>query len=486
MGILARVVRNFLALTTSLVLERAISFVLFLFIARQLDADVLGEYALAFSFLAIFETLSVFGQNLLIVREVARDRYNAGQYLIQSSILVLMSSAIWAVTMPQIARGLSYPAQTVYYVGLMALVLVPDSLAVVPESVIQGWERMEFITAFRFLTHLVGTTLSVFLLLKGQGLAAVLYVLVGQRAILAALYSWLVWHRIHPSLRFDRVFFCSLVSLSLPFLGMNALSAVYKNVDVWILRGMTNAAEVGYYSAADRPIQMVGLLMPILMVAIYPSLAETYRIAPDRFERMLRAGLYGLAVTVPFIAMLFTVAAPSFVAFAYGEGYAATTLPLQILAWSLVPTSIAALLFRALLASNNERVSLRVAFVNMAVNVSLNLTLIPRWGAVGASAVALLTSLVGLAQNYWFVERHLVRLKAGRLFVRPALGMMLAGGLFLLLPGSWPLYVRGSVATLSYLAFLVASGALSRREVALLQAALRDLRHGAMPLPDRS
>ncbi|MBM4461164.1 MAG: hypothetical protein FJ011_25980, partial [Chloroflexi bacterium] len=64
MGILQRVTRNFLALTASLILERGVSFVLFLVIARRLGADALGEYALALSFLAIFETVSVFGQNL--------------------------------------------------------------------------------------------------------------------------------------------------------------------------------------------------------------------------------------------------------------------------------------------------------------------------------------------------------------------------------------------------------------------------------------
>ncbi len=485
MSILARVTRNLVALTTSLVLERAVSFILFLVVARALGADALGDYALALSFLSVFETASVFGQNLLVVREVARDRESAGRYLVNSSALVLLASLFWAIAMPLVAKLLGYPATTVRYAALMALVMIPDSLSTVPESVIQGWERMEFITLFRFVTNLAGTAVSVALLLGGASLDAVFLVLFGQRLLLGLLYAALVWRRMRPSLRPDWGQVAILARLSLVFLGMNVFAALYKNVDVWILRGM-DAAQAGYYSAADRPVQIVGLLAPIVMVAVFPSLSESYRTAPERFARILQAGMRGLFATVPFIAMLFTLAAPGFISLAYGTGYESVIRPLQILAWSLVPTFVAALLFRALLASNNERVSLRVAFVNMVVNVTLNLILIPRFGAIGASVAALVTPIVGLVQNYWHVSRHLVPLRAGRALIKPALGILLSGAVFLLVPQAWNLYVRGSLSTAAYVVFLIASGAISRDEMAMLLGALRDLRRTFAPEPDRS
>ena len=476
MGLLARVARNLVALTTSLILERAISFVLFLFIARWLGADALGEYALAFSFLAIFETASVFGQNLLVVREVARDRESAAHYLVNSSALVLLVSIASAFVMPHVARSLGYPASTVAYVSLMGLVLIPDSLAVIPESVIQGWERMEYITLFRFLANLAGTALAIVLLVNGGDLTSVLWVIMAQRALLAALYIGWVWRRVRPLKWPNPKVVAGLARISAVFMAMNLFAAIYKNVDVWILRGTGSAAQAGYYSAADRPVQIVGLVAPLVMVAIFPSLTETYRISPERFARILRAGMRGLLLTLPFIAMVITVAAPAFVDLAYGEGYQESVVPLQLLAWSLVPTFLAALLFRAILASNHERVSLRVAFVNMVFNGALNLLLIPHWGAVGASLVALLTPVVGLAQNYWFVERRLVHLEAGKNLLRPAVGVLLSAALFLLLPHSLHLAVRGLLMALAYLIYSFSSGAVSRVEMALIPVLLRDLK----------
>jgi O-antigen/teichoic acid export membrane protein len=484
MGILQRVTRNFLALTASLILERGVSFVLFLIIARRLGADALGEYALALSFLAIFETVSVFGQNLLVVREVVRDRDNAGRYLVNSSALVLIAAVLCGIIMPASARVLGYPAQTVFYVGLAALILIPDSLSAVPEAVLQAWERMEFITLFRFVTNLLGAGLAIGLLLTGAGLAVVFYTLLAQRILLTILYAVVVRQRLPGPLswRPDLDFFRRLAQLSWTFLGMSVFSAVFKNVDMLILRGLADAAEVGYYSAADRPVQVAGLLGPIVMTAIFPSLTATFRGDPERFAQLLETTLRGLAAFTPLIAMLFTLAAPAFVGVAYGAGYTAAVLPFQVLAWSLPPTFLAALLFRVLLASNHERVSLRVAFVNMIASVILNLLLIPRWGAVGASVTTIFTALLGLAQNYVYVQYRVVQLRASRALLRPALSIGAAAVLFIVLPDSWHIYLRGSVATLGYLVCIPALGVLSRSEMARIWAVVRG-RPGPPVLP---
>ncbi len=483
MGILQRVTRNFLALTTSLILERGISFALFLVIARRLGADALGEYALALSFLAIFETVSVFGQNLLVVREVVRDRASAGRYLVNSSALVLAAATLCALVMPLVARWLGYGGQTVYYIGLTALILIPDTLTVVPEAVLQGWERMEFITLFRFLTNLLGAGLAILLLLSGGGLAVAFYTLIAQRGLLAILYAVAVRERLLEGMRWrpDPRFCSQLIRLSWVFLGMSVFSAVFKNVDMWILRSLASAAEVGYYSAADRPVQLVGLMSPIVMTAIFPSLTATYRAEPERFAQLLETSLRGLTAVIPVVAMLFTLAAPAFVGAAYGAAYQTAVLPFQILAWSLAPTFLAALLFRVLLASNHERVSLRVAFVNMVASVILNLALIPRWGAVGAGAAAVVTAGLGLLQNYWYVDRHVAHIQARRIFLRPMLGIAVAVGLFLLMPATWPVTLRGALATVSYLAFVVATGVISRHELAQVWGALADLARNLKP-----
>lgn len=483
MGILQRVTRNFLALTASLILERGVSFALFLVIARRLGADALGEYALALSFLAIFETVSVFGQNLLVVREVVRDRDNAGRYLVNSSALVLIAAVLCGIIMPASARVLGYPAQTVFYVGLAALILIPDSLSAVPEAVLQAWERMEFITLFRFVTNLLGAGLAIALLLTGARLAVVFYTLLAQRILLTILYAVVVRQRLPGPLswRPDLGFFRRLAQLSWTFLGMSVFSAVFRNVDMLILRSLADAAEVGYYSAADRPVQLVGLMSPIVMTAVFPSLTATFRGDPERFAQLLETTLRGLAAFTPLIAMLFTLAAPAFVGVAYGASYAAAVPPFQVLAWSLPPTFLAALLFRVLLASNHERVSLRVAFVNMVASVILNLVLVSRWGTLGASVAAVATALLGLAQNYEFVHRRVTRIPAGRVFLRPALGIGVAVGLYLLLPQAWDRRVAGGLATAAYVACLAATGVISRRELAEMWAVVCDLAQHLTP-----
>ena len=49
---------------------------------------------------------------------------------------------------------------------------------------------------------------------------------------------------------------------------------------------------------------------------------------------------------------------------------------------------------------------MRVAGVNLILNIVLNLALVPRWGARGASVATLITLFVALGQNMWLLSRR--------------------------------------------------------------------------------
>ncbi len=90
-----------------------------------------------------------------------------------------------------------------------------------------------------------------------------------------------------------------------------------------------------------------------------------------------------------------------------------------------------AVLFRSMLASDNERITLRVAGVNMLVSVALNVLLIPRWGAYGVAVASLFTTLIALLQNYYYAARHLFRLNWLHLIGKPILAAAPLGGMLI-------------------------------------------------------
>lgn len=475
MNVSLRVLRNFTALVTSTLLERAINFVLFLFIARFLGSAGLGEYSLAFSFLAIFETMSYLGQNFLVVREVARDRSQSARYLINSGVLVGMAAIVCAGAMWGAVRLLGYPSETIACISIMALVLIPDSLVAVPEAILQGWERMEFVTLFRFVSNLVGTGLSIVLLWHGAPLTVVFWVLAAQRTLLMLLYI-LFTHLSLPGMswRPDGAFMRQLARLSLTFTAISVLGALVKNVDMLFLRRLHGAEITGFYAAAAKPIRLISIAAPVLMTAIFPSLSEAYARAPVRFDRIVHTTLRGLALVIPFTSLMFVLAAEPLVRLMYGPSYEASVRSLQILAWTLAPVFGGAILFRSLLASNREHISLSVAAVNATVNVGLNLLLTPLYGGLGASIAVLATAIAGFAQNYWYVRR-LVSLNLWRMVGRPLLSCAAAGGVHLLLSGV-PVLLRLVLACATYLAGLLISGALSAREWQALRTLWHDVR----------
>jgi O-antigen/teichoic acid export membrane protein len=126
------------------------------------------------------------------------------------------------------------------------------------------------------------------------------------------------------------------------------------------------------------------------------------------------------------------------------------------------------MLFRAILASDNEKISLLFGAVKAVVNVSLNFLLIPGYGALGASIAAVATQSVALVQVYWFTSKRLFKIKFMEVFGKPGLCALLSGGIFFYI---WRanFYILLPFTLLVYLALLVGSGVLSHRELLLLR-----------------
>ncbi|MCJ7645959.1 oligosaccharide flippase family protein, partial [bacterium] len=85
MNTVKKLAKNAGVLLLAHVVEPACSFILVLFIARSLGVSGLGKFSIALSLFFIFQTISSLGFTHLITREVARDRSNAGKYLINGS-----------------------------------------------------------------------------------------------------------------------------------------------------------------------------------------------------------------------------------------------------------------------------------------------------------------------------------------------------------------------------------------------------------------
>jgi O-antigen/teichoic acid export membrane protein len=254
------------------------------------------------------------------------------------------------------------------------------------------------------------------------------------------------------------------------FIIISIFGAVFKQVDVLMLGKIKDSATVGVYSAAYRLIRLGMQLMPAFMLAIFPRMSEVHVRSPEQLGTIVAQVLKLLMALVIPLAVVVTVLAEEIISFVYGPGYQGSVPVLRALVWMFVFFTANSVLFRTMLASDNEQVTMRVACLNMLSSLLLNGLLIPRWGASGVAISSILIMFVALAQNYAYLARHLLKLDWLRLVGKPALAAAISGGLLYALQGL-PVVLSLPVGIMAYVALLFGLKVFSPEELSFVRRA---------------
>jgi len=165
---------------------------------------------------------------------------------------------------------------------------------------------------------------------------------------------------------------------------------IYLRIDIVLLERLRGVEETGIYAVAAR-LSEVWYMVPVaLMGAVFPALWQRRQDAAA-YERGLQASLdllFALAVALAVVMQLF--GAP-LVEWLFGPRFTASVPILQIHIWAGVFVFMRALLSRWLLAEDLLRFSLLTHLSGAAMNVALNLLLIPRYGAIGAAVATVIS-----------------------------------------------------------------------------------------------
>jgi O-antigen/teichoic acid export membrane protein len=171
---------------------------------------------------------------------------------------------------------------------------------------------------------------------------------------------------------------------SIPLAVASVTSLLMFRIDVLFLEWLRGPGTVGLYAAAYRPFEATLLVSVGVMAASFPHLARAAS-DPDEFRRFgLRIAALLLAAAV-VVAALGWLLAPAVIEVAFGSPFAAAGDLARILAIAVVPMYLNALVTHGLIAVGRSwHVAVAMAAA-LAVNVAVNLALIPATGATGAA-----------------------------------------------------------------------------------------------------
>ncbi len=185
-----------------------------------------------------------------------------------------------------------------------------------------------------------------------------------------------------------------LLRLSWPLMLSEFFVFVYSRLDQIMLENMVGSAELGRYSAALRLSETWYFVGGALTAALYPAIIE--RRATDypgylrRYQSLLNT-LVGLGLG---LAVVTTLLAGPLTELIYGSRYAGVDSILRVHIWTGLFVFIGVGTSHWFVAEGMQRFLMMRTLSGAVLNLILNLLLIPKYGALGASVATLLAQIL--------------------------------------------------------------------------------------------
>lgn len=425
--------------------------------------------------MGVFRVLPDFGMSYASTLDISRDRSLAprlvGGILGFQALLSVLTLALCLLVGRSMYDGVAWAA-----VAILSFDLVFKSLKSTLRWLLKALERFGAEAVSLLLERVLLVALGIAVLASGGGVVALCVVFAVVRLLeCVGLFAYIQAAVVRVVPRFDPPQWWELLKKGLPYAYAGAMITLIFDVDAVILERMRGAEEVGFYRAPVQVLAGLTLVPRILGYAFIPAMAALHRTAPETVAEMYRRGSKYLVVAGLPVAAFGLLEPERMVALLFGPAFA----PSAAAARYLLPAAVFMFLSNfgetTLACVDRWRTIVVVSTLTLALNVMLNLALIPGMGFRGSALATLITEAVYFALGAFALARAGYHVGWLRSLLRPALAT-LAFAAVLVLARPLPLLASAALASAAFVAGCFAFGVIDDRERALLRSAMDRLR----------
>ena len=435
------------------------AFVLTAAIARNLGAEAIGQYLLAYSYYFIFVGIASQGLKILFTREIAREPQKTSVYLMSGTWLQLIFSLLSYGALVIVVFLLPYSSKTSTLCYIMGLTIIPFALSNVTEAIFQAKEKMHLIAIATVPVYLLRLIIMIWAMQLKYGieyLGAILFF----SETLILLIEWIfITHFVKIEWQIDKDFVWNTIKSVKTFFAIEAIAVVSSRIEILILSLLGNEFLVGLFGAIVQLLQPFLIIANSITVAMFPRLSKAVDQGRDKQKQITENIIEILLImALPlFMGMLFF--GKDILTFIYDSSFAQANLALRLIAISLFFLPFTRSLSYLLVANGFEIVNLREVVITTTLGSLGGVALVSQYQLLGAALMALLMTILAFSQFIYFTYTRLFSLDLWRIMRRPLIISIMMLPIFVLLQKiSLDFIFTLLIATCAYVLFVIFLG----------------------------
>jgi O-antigen/teichoic acid export membrane protein len=366
--------------------------------ARTLSVEGFGKVSFAQSILVYFTMITLFGFQTLGTKEVSKDSKGheslVGYVTSIRFAVALISFIVIIIIAITIDKGLVFKNILIIY----GITLFPIAFNI--DWFFSGTQEMQYNGIYNILKGLIPFILLIIFLKNESHIYLIpIFTLVG--LVVAVFYQFYIY-RIKKKLRFkfnmDKNKYKSYIIASTPFLISGLLSMINCNIDSIIIGLTRSEYELGIYSSAYKIIFFLINIIAVIFTPFFPLLISLYH---DKSHESLKSLVNNISKIIMMLALPITVGgiilSKDIIVLLFGEKYMEAYGPFIILLIYIFILFMRETYGYSLNAWNMEKKYLKIVSISAAVNLILNILLIPTWGVLAAALTTVISEIINFA-----------------------------------------------------------------------------------------
>ena len=375
---------------------RVLKAIIFIYAVRKLGVTEWGLFSYALALMSMFYIISDIGLNSVLTKKTALNNTEQKEYISTGFFLKLGLSIISSLSILSLLFFLKNDNAVRLLMPITALLFFFDTIKEFGFSINRAFEKMEKEAIIKLLTTIILAVLGfIFIRIKPIASSFIYAYAISSGIGVIIIYINIKDHFNNLFSNFKKRLLIPIWKEAWPIGITGALGTVMASIDMVILGWFQNPEQIGLYSTAQKPVQMIYLIPVLIGTSILPAFS---RFAINNKEKMKKITNnivnWSFAFTIPAIVLCLLLGGPIF-NFVFGEEYNGSIIIFKIMSFAVLTSAPAGIISKAIFAEGKQKRLIQFIIISLLVNIILCLLLIPKFGIYGAAISVTIAQTIG-------------------------------------------------------------------------------------------